>query len=77
METVFKSENLCKKYGSFTALSDLNMEIPKGAIYGFVGKTQELLSVVYPCCDYVLEYCYAVYSFIFARKIVFAYVEHG
>ena len=38
METVFKSENLCKKYGSFTALSDLNMEIPKGAIYGFVGK---------------------------------------
>ena len=38
MEFVFKSENLCKKYGGFTALKDLNMEIPKGAIYGFVGK---------------------------------------
>ena len=38
MEFVFKSENLCKKYGGFTALNDLNMEIPKGAIYGFVGK---------------------------------------
>ena len=38
MEIVFKSENLCKKYGGFTALKDLNMEIPCGAIYGFVGK---------------------------------------
>ncbi len=38
MEIVFKSENLCKKYGGFTALKDLNMEIPRGAIYGFVGK---------------------------------------
>ena len=38
METVFKCENLCKKYGKFTALDNLNMEIPKGAIYGFVGK---------------------------------------
>ncbi len=38
MEIVFKSENLCKRYGGFTALNDLNMEIPKGAIYGFVGK---------------------------------------
>lgn len=38
MEFVFKSENLCKKYGGFTALKDLNMEIPRGAIYGFVGK---------------------------------------
>ena len=38
METVFKCDNLCKKYGKFTALDNLNMEIPKGAIYGFVGK---------------------------------------
>ena len=38
MESVFKCENLCKKYGKFTALNNLNMEIPKGAIYGFVGK---------------------------------------
>ena len=38
MEYVFKSKGLGKKYGSFTALKDVNMEIPKGAIYGFVGK---------------------------------------
>ena len=38
MESVFKCENLCKKYGKFTALNNLNMEIPKGSIYGFVGK---------------------------------------
>ena len=38
MEYVFKSENLTKKYGSFTALDNLNLTIPKGAIYGFVGK---------------------------------------
>ena len=38
METVFKGTDLCKKYGKFTALSNLNMEIPKGSIYGFVGK---------------------------------------
>lgn len=38
MEYVFKCENLTKKYGSFTALNNLNLQIPKGSIYGFVGK---------------------------------------
>ena len=38
MEYAFKSNGINKKYGSFQALKDLNMEIPKGAIYGFVGK---------------------------------------
>ncbi len=38
MEYVFKCKDLGKKYGSFQALKDLNMEISKGAIYGFVGK---------------------------------------
>ncbi|WP_026659331.1 ABC transporter ATP-binding protein [Butyrivibrio sp. AC2005] len=38
MEYVFKSNEISKSYGKFTALSDVNMEIPKGAIYGFVGK---------------------------------------
>lgn len=38
MEYVFKSNGISKSYGKFTALSDVNMEIPKGAIYGFVGK---------------------------------------
>ena len=38
MEYVFKANGISKKYGKYTALSDVNMEIPKGAIYGFVGK---------------------------------------
>lgn len=38
MEYIFKAKGLSKKYGSFAALTDVNMEIPRGAIYGFVGK---------------------------------------
>ncbi len=38
MEYVFKANGISKQYGKFTALSDVNMEIPKGSIYGFVGK---------------------------------------
>ncbi len=38
MEYVFKANGISKSYGKFDALSDVNMEIPKGAIYGFVGK---------------------------------------
>lgn len=38
MEYVFKANGISKKYGKYTALSDVNMEIPKGSIYGFIGK---------------------------------------
>lgn len=38
MEFVLKTNNLVKRYGGFTALSGLNMNVPKGAIYGFIGK---------------------------------------
>ena len=38
METVFKAKGLSKRYGKFAALTDVNMEIPRGAIYGFVGR---------------------------------------
>ena len=32
------TNDLCKSYRNFKALHRLNMHIPKGAIYGFVGK---------------------------------------
>lgn len=38
MEYVLRTHDLCKKYGNFKALDKLNMNIPKGSIYGFVGK---------------------------------------
>lgn len=38
MEYVLKTESLSKHYRQFKALDGVNMSVPKGAIYGFVGK---------------------------------------
>ena len=38
MEYIFKTDSLTKQYRNFKALNQLNMHVPKGAIYGFVGK---------------------------------------
>ena len=38
MEYVLKTNALSKQYGHFKALNGLFMNVPKGAIYGFVGK---------------------------------------
>ena len=38
MEFVLITKDLVKKYRGFTALSGLTMSIPKGSIYGFVGR---------------------------------------
>ena len=38
MEYVLKTNDLCKNYKHFKALNGLTMNVPKGAIYGFVGK---------------------------------------
>ena len=38
MEYILKTEDLSKKYQNFTALNGLTMNVPKGSIYGFVGK---------------------------------------
>ena len=38
MEYVLETNGLCKHYRDFTALHGLNMHIPKGSIYGFVGR---------------------------------------
>lgn len=38
MDYVLKTNALCKKYKSFKALNELYMNVPKGSIYGFVGK---------------------------------------
>lgn len=38
MEYILETNNLEKKYGHFKAISNLNMHIPRGAIYGLIGK---------------------------------------
>lgn len=38
MEYVLTTSSLQKKYRDFTALNNVNMHVPKGAIYGFVGE---------------------------------------
>lgn len=38
MEYVLIANALSKEYGHFKALNGLSMHVPKGAIYGFVGK---------------------------------------
>ena len=38
MEYVLKTNSLCKNYGHFKALNGLSMNVPKGSIYGLIGK---------------------------------------
>lgn len=38
MEYVLQTNKLSKNYGRFKALTQLSMNVPKGSIYGFVGK---------------------------------------
>lgn len=38
MEYALTTNSLCKSYRHFKALSGLSMHVPKGSIYGFVGK---------------------------------------
>ena len=38
MEQILITNALNKKYGDVLALENVSMHIPKGAIYGFVGK---------------------------------------
>ena len=38
MDYVLRTNALCKNYKNFKALNGLSMNVPKGEIYGFVGK---------------------------------------
>ena len=38
MEYVLTTNKLTKKYGNFKSLDELSIHIPKGSIYGLVGK---------------------------------------
>ena len=34
---IIQTRNLTKSYGDFTTVSNLNLHVPKGSVYGFVG----------------------------------------
>lgn len=38
MDYILQTDNICKNYGKAHILRDVSMNIPKGSIYGFVGK---------------------------------------
>ena len=38
MEYILTTNDLVKRYGRYEALNGLSMNVPKGAIYGLVGK---------------------------------------
>lgn len=38
MEHILETNSLCKRYKNFTALHGLTMHIPKGSVYGLVGR---------------------------------------
>ena len=38
MDHILQTENLSKSYGKFKALNNLTINVPKGAIYGMVGR---------------------------------------
>lgn len=40
MEYILETNGLEKRYGHFKAINNLNMHIPKGSIYGLVGKME-------------------------------------
>src|SRR5690625_1253132 len=35
--TILKTTNLSKKFGNFTALDNVNLEVKRGEVYGFIG----------------------------------------
>ena len=37
MSNVLRVENVCKNYGSFTALNNVSISVPKGSIFGLLG----------------------------------------
>ena len=36
-EYAIQAENVVKKFGDFTAINNITLNVPKGSIYGFLG----------------------------------------
>mgnify|MGYP001454246161 CR=1 FL=1 len=65
MEYVLKTNALCKNYKNFKALNGLTMNVPKGAIYGFVGKNGAGKTTAFNCITGVYEPTNGLVSIMF------------
>ena len=48
MDYILTARSLGKRYRNFKALDDFSIHVPKGAIYGFVGKNGAGKTNIYP-----------------------------
>lgn len=65
MEYILQTKDLSKQYGHFKALDQLNMHVPKGSIYGFVGKNGAGKTTLIRCIcglQTPTQGCYTLYS---------------
>jgi len=37
MKNILTVENVCKNYGSYTALNNVSISVPKGSVFGLLG----------------------------------------
>ena len=51
MEYILEANNIEKKYGHFKALNNLSVHIPKGAIYGLIGKNGAGKTTFFNCLN--------------------------
>ena len=50
MEYVLKTKDLKKTYGNYNALNGLSMNVPKGSIYGLIGRNGVGKTTLIQCC---------------------------
>lgn len=44
MQNMIETKDLCKMYGNHTVVDHLNLCVPKGCVYGFIGPNGEMSS---------------------------------
>ena len=47
MQTVIETKALCKQYGPHTAVDHVELHVPQGCVYGFIGPNGAGLSLIH------------------------------